>query len=91
MNKVKWFKWISGSEGVSYLLLLLIAMPLKYMFDKPWLTQQIGMLHGILFVSYVGAVLLWRKALNFGVKQTLVALFLSLIPFGTFYVNRKVN
>lgn len=88
MNKITLFKWIAASEGVSYLLLLGIAMPLKYMFDKPWLTQQVGMLHGVLFVAYILAVLMWRKDLGFGFKETIIALLLSLIPFGTFYAYR---
>ena len=88
MNKITLFKWIAASEGISYLVLLVIAMPMKYMFDKPWLVQQVGMLHGVLFVAYIVAVLMWRKELGFGFKGTVIALLLSLIPFGTFYAYR---
>lgn len=90
MNKLTTFKWIANLEGVSFLLLLLIAMPLKYIWEKPWLTQQIGMVHGLLFVGYVIAVMLLRKEFSWNGKQTLLALFLSFVPLGTFYVTGKM-
>lgn len=52
-NQVKFFKWISILEGISFLLLLFIAMPLKYLFEMPEMVKQVGMAHGILFIAYV--------------------------------------
>src|SRR5687768_17616667 len=80
MNKLVWFRWIANLEGVSFLVLLLIAMPLKYIWQQPWLVQQVGMAHGILFVGYIIAVLAVRKELSWTNKQTLLAMFLSFVP-----------
>ena len=90
MNKVTLFKWIANLEGVSFLILLLVAMPLKYIWQQPWLTQQVGMAHGVLFVGYIIAVFVVQKELAWSYKQTLLALFLSFVPFGTFYVTAKM-
>lgn len=90
MNRFTAFKWIANLEGVSFLLLLCIAMPLKYLWDEPWLVQQVGMAHGVLFVGYVVAVLLFRKTFGWNIKETLMALVLSFVPLGTFYVTARM-
>src|SRR5687767_12047770 len=84
VKNVTLFRWIANLEGVSFLLLLFIAMPLKYIWQEPWLTQQVGMAHGVLFVAYVAAELVYRRVFGWNIQQTLLALFLSLVPFGTF-------
>ena len=40
-------------EGLSFLLLLFIAMPMKYMFDNPVLVKYVGMGHGVLFILFL--------------------------------------
>lgn len=90
MNKLVLFRWIANLEGVSFLLLLLIAMPLKYIWQQPWLVQQVGMAHGVLFVGYVIAVLAVKKDFSWTNKQMLLAMFLSFVPFGTFYVTGRM-
>ena len=90
MNKLVWFRWIANLEGISFLVLLLIAMPLKYMWQQPWLVQQVGMAHGVLFVGYIIAVLAVKKELSWTNKQTLLAMFLSFVPLGTFYVTGRM-
>lgn len=77
-------------EGISFLLLLGIAMPLKYMADFPEAVTYIGWAHGILFVWYVGSVLVARSEYHFTLKQTAIALAGSVLPFGTFYADNKV-
>ena len=85
----KVFKYVSILEGLSFLLLLFIAMPLKYIWDMPQMVQQIGMAHGVLFIAYViGAIWLF-KPLNWNFKELLVILGCSLVPFGPFYVEKK--
>ncbi len=85
----KVFKYVSILEGLSFLLLLLIAMPLKYIWDMPAMVQQVGMAHGVLFIAYVlGAVWLF-KPLNWNFKELFVILGCSLVPFGPFYVEKK--
>ena len=84
----KWFLLIGKIEGYSYLLLLFIAMPLKYLFSSPQYMRPIGSLHGALFVLFIIllAVLFFKYNLSF--KKALFAFLLSLLPFGTFFLKR---
>jgi integral membrane protein len=76
-------------EGISLLLLLGFAMPLKYFYDDPIYVRWIGMAHGILFLLYVqGAFLLWRRD-KWSMMKLLLCLILSSVPFGTFYFERR--
>jgi integral membrane protein len=80
-------------EGISYLLLLFVAMPLKYAMNIPEAVRWIGMLHGFLFVAFMVMLYysLMTKALS--LKVVIRAFLLSLIPFGTFYLSfdKSVN
>jgi integral membrane protein len=80
-------------EGISYLLLLFVAMPLKYLMDFPAAVRWTGMVHGFLFVGFIAMLYycLMTKALS--VKAVVRAFLLSLIPFGTFYLafDKSVN
>lgn len=85
-----WFLKIGKIEGYSYLILLFIAMPLKYIFDIPDLIRPIGTAHGVLFVAFmilIGLMLL-NKKLSF--KNAVLAFLFSLVPFGTFFLKRLV-
>lgn len=84
------FRLIAALEGISFLLLLCVAMPLKYMWDQPWMVQNIGMAHGVLFVLYLAGVALIKGELGWSLKQTALAMFLSAVPFGTFYVTGRM-
>jgi integral membrane protein len=89
-TKAGWFRLIADLEGVSFLVLLLIAMPLKYIWDNPWMVQKVGMAHGVLFIAYIFMVFISREDFRWTAKQTLIALVGSVLPFGTFYVNAKL-
>jgi integral membrane protein len=78
-------------EGVSFLVLLCIAMPLKYFMDMPLPVKYVGWAHGVLFILYIPAVFLARKAMQWNFFQVLVALAASLIPFGTFVLDRQLR
>jgi|ADGO01.1.fsa_nt_gi integral membrane protein len=82
--------WSSITEGISYLLLLCVTMPLKYFCDMPKPTTYVGMVHGILFVWYVFSVLGARGAQKISNGQTLIALLASIIPLGTFYADKAI-
>ena len=77
-------------EGVSFLVLLLIAMPLKYMAGMPEMVKITGMAHGILFILYILAVFQIREEMGWNWKNILVALAASVIPLGTFYADSKL-
>ena len=76
------------AEGISFLVLLLIAMPLKYYFGMPMPVKIVGWLHGILFMAYIAAVFLAIKAMQWSWFSVLIALAASLVPIGTFVLDR---
>lgn len=77
-------------EGWSFLILIFIAMPLKYLFDIPMATKIIGMIHGGLFVWFLVMLYDFHMEYNKGLKLTIVGFISSLIPFGTFFFNKKL-
>ena len=77
-------------EGVSFLILLFVTMPLKYGFGMPEPNKVFGMVHGLLFVLYVLAVIQAKIEWNWSLKKTGLALLASIIPFGTFWADVKL-
>ncbi len=82
---------IAYLEGISLLFLLVVAVPLKYLAGDPDLVKIMGPLHGTLFMLFV------ISTLNVGVEQqwkfrqtTWKVLIACIIPFGTFYIDRKI-
>jgi integral membrane protein len=88
-NMTNIFKITSFFEGVSYVLLLFVGVPLKYFGDNPILVKSLGMPHGMLFLAYIVMALLIREKMKWDVKSTLGVLVASILPFGTFYINKK--
>lgn len=83
------FKIVSFLEGVSYILLLLIAVPIKYIGGNEFWVKILGMPHGVLFILYIIMACIIKKKQQWSSKEFLIILIASLIPFGTFYVNNK--
>lgn len=79
------------AEGISYIVLLCIAMPLKHFMEMPLAVTYVGWAHGVLFMLYIPAVFLARKAMQWNFFQVLVALAASLIPLGTFFLDRQLS
>tara|TARA_R110002050_G_scaffold298001_1_gene460392 strand:+ start:839 stop:1159 length:321 start_codon:yes stop_codon:yes gene_type:complete len=86
---VKTFKLISTLEAISFLVLLGIAMPLKYIWEMPEMVQIVGMAHGVLFILYVGGALYMYKKLKWSIADLFIVVLCSVLPFGPFYVERK--
>ncbi|NGZ76904.1 DUF3817 domain-containing protein [Saccharibacillus alkalitolerans] len=88
------FKVIGVLEGISFLLLLLVAMPLKYAAGVDQAVSIVGMAHGVLFVLYILAVLHAFMELKWGMKKLLWALAAAVLPAGTFvfesYLNKEI-
>lgn len=87
MNQI--FRIIALLEGVSYILLLFIATPIKYMANDPQYVKMLGMPHGVLFMLYILLAFMIRSDYKWNSRQFAVVLIASIIPFGTFYVDRK--
>jgi len=87
----KRFRWISLIEGISFIVLLGIAMPLKYIFDLPLMVKYVGWAHGILFIVYIYMVFPTAHKLNWNFSRTLFALVASILPFGPFIFDRNLK
>ena len=83
------FRVVSSLEGTSYLLLLFVAVPIKYWMDDPQYVKLLGMPHGLLFVTYLVIAFLIKSELKWNNKTLGVVILASVIPFGTFYVDKK--
>lgn len=81
------FRWIAIAEGISYVVLLFIAMPLKYGFDMPLAVKYVGWAHGVLFMAYVAAEALAAWEQRWTMVFAAAAFLASLIPFGTFVLD----
>ncbi|MFE8702869.1 DUF3817 domain-containing protein [Cytobacillus sp. FJAT-54145] len=78
-------------EGISYLLLLFIAMPLKYLADIPIFVTIFGMAHGVLFVLFVLLLFfVWVKH-RWSIFKVFAAFIASLLPFGTFVLDSRLR
>jgi len=85
------FRMIAMLEGVSFLVLLCVAMPLKYYAGLPIAVRIVGMAHGVLFVAYavIVAMFVFRKV--WSVSKGAEAMMYSLLPFGTFVLDAKLK
>ena len=83
------FRIIGFLEGLSYVLLLFIAVPVKYFLNNPDYVRFLGMPHGLLFVAYILLAISMAGKLEWKAKMLSKTLLASIIPFGTFYVDNK--
>ncbi|APZ46445.1 hypothetical protein BW723_09115 [Polaribacter reichenbachii] len=83
------FRIVSFLEGISYLLLLFIATPIKYFQGDETYVKMLGMPHGLLFMLYIVLAIVIKKEMNWNSKTLGIVLLCSIIPFGTFYVDKK--
>ncbi|WP_028786684.1 DUF3817 domain-containing protein [Terrimonas ferruginea] len=88
IGRLRLIAWL---EGVSLLVLVFVAVPLKYLMDEPWLAKMLGPIHGALFLLFV------LNTLSVAIEQqwrfretTWKVLVACLIPFGTFYIDKKI-
>ena len=86
---LKTFRVISLLEALSFVILLLVAMPIKYILGNPELVRIVGMAHGILFVLYILGAFVFKNKLNWSNQILGVVILCSIIPLGPFYVDRK--
>jgi integral membrane protein len=77
-------------EGVSFLVLLGVAMPLKYFAGVPLAVRVVGMAHGILFLLYVLAAFQAALDRDWPWKRTALVLIASVLPAGPFVVDAKI-
>lgn len=83
------FRTVALAEGVSFILLVGIGMPLKYWAAIPYPNKVLGMLHGVLTVLYLFALIEFALEHKVSFKKSMLFLAASLLPFGTFYADKK--
>ena len=88
MSELQKFRLINKIEGISFIILIFIAMPLKYSFGFPIATKIVGMAHGLLVFVFLYQILEAQKEAGFTWKETGLYTLLSLIPFGSFYTDK---
>ena len=91
MNLMSLLRAVSLTEGISFLLLMLVAMPLKYIWDQPLAVKWVGWAHGLLFMA-LGTLLLlamWRASLPLRIAA--IVGLAALLPGGPFFVDRLLK
>ncbi|TCD00966.1 DUF3817 domain-containing protein [Pedobacter psychroterrae] len=91
MNTISLFRKIAVAEGISYILLVFIAMPLKYWADLPLAVKYTGWAHGVLFMLYIVLLIMAWLEYKWSFKRAALFGFASLIPFAPFWVDKQLK
>lgn len=91
MTLMRILRCVSFLEGVSFLVLLLIAMPLKYVYHQEMAVKITGAVHGGLFIALAGIALLAMLRVKLPIKTGFLLGLASLIPTGTFFADRMLK
>lgn len=83
------FRIVAFLEGMSLILLMTIGLYFKYQLNDERYVKLLGMPHGVLFIIYIITAYLLRKSEGWNTKDLAIVLFASIMPFGTFYIERK--
>lgn len=90
-NRLRQLRLLAWIEGVSYLILLFIAMPMKYFAEQPQLVRVTGMIHGVLFVLFCINAVQAKMELNKSTRWLLKILLTAFIPFGMILADRWIE
>ena len=82
---------VSMIEGLSLILLMCVAMPLKYIWGDPSMVKVVGQVHGLLWVVFCFMLYDTKSSEGWSFKQALIPFIASVIPFGAFVVDRKLK
>ncbi len=91
MDTLSLFRKTAIAEGISYLLLIFIAMPLKYWADMPLAVKYTGWAHGVLFMLYIVFLIMAWLEYKWSFKKAAMYGFASLLPFAPFWVDKKLK
>ena len=91
MSQIRMFRMIALAEGCSFLILLCIAMPMKYIMGMPEVVRVVGSIHGGLFLLYVGLLAMLHVRQRWPITFSLYAFVASIIPFGTFVLDKQLR
>jgi integral membrane protein len=88
IDRLRLIGWI---EGASFLLLLGVAMPIKYMLGEPIAVRIVGMIHGVLWLGFCAVLVDTKKQAGWTLGQALVPFVAALLPFGPFLIDRRLR
>ncbi len=91
MSQIRVFRMVALAEGCSFLILLCVAMPMKYFMGMPEVVRVVGSIHGGLFLLYVGLLAVLHVRQRWSVMFSLYAFVASIIPFGTFILDKQLR
>lgn len=91
MSEIRRFRMTALAEGSSFLILLCIAMPMKYVMGMPRVVTVVGAIHGILFLLYVGQLAKLRTTHQWDNQFSFYAFLASLLPFGPFVFDKYLR
>ncbi|MBL9118276.1 MAG: DUF3817 domain-containing protein [Verrucomicrobiaceae bacterium] len=91
MSSVSTLRRLALIEGVSFLILLFVAMPLKYVWKMPGAVQVVGWVHGVLFVLFCWSLLQVMLEKNWPFLRACIVFIASLLPFGPFVLDKKMR
>jgi integral membrane protein len=91
MTLLRQLRLVMFLEGSSFVVLLFIAMPLKYLADLPLAVRIVGSVHGLLFLMFMVALYRAARERNWPRRRSLVAFVASIVPFGTFVFDRSLR
>lgn len=90
-TKLSWLRKAGIAEGISFLVLMGIAMPLKYIFNEPMAVSVVGWIHGVLFITFISLAWEFKIDRNKNMKWFATAFAAALIPAGTFFFDKKLK
>lgn len=90
-KKLNWLRKAGIAEGISFLVLLGIAMPLKYFFKQPMAVTIVGWMHGVLFVAFLFLAWEYKTDKNKPMSWFASAFLASILPAGTFVFDKKLK
>lgn len=91
MSSLNLFRKVALAEGISYIVLLFIAMPLKYWAGMPLAVKYVGWAHGLLFVLYIAFLVMAWQERKWSFGKVVILFVASLLPFVPFYVEKKLK
>ncbi|WFE52155.1 MULTISPECIES: DUF3817 domain-containing protein [unclassified Micromonospora] len=85
------YRVIAWIVGVVLILLVVIGMPLKYVFDNPVVVETVGPAHGFLYMIYLVAAFDLSRRADWPLKRMLLVMLAGTVPFVSFYAERRVS
>jgi integral membrane protein len=91
MSALRFLRVVGLLEGLSFVVLLFVAVPLKHVFGLPLAVRVVGSVHGLLFILFASTLYRVATEQEWPVRRSLMAFVASLLPFGPFVLDRSLK